>query len=115
MSKPPRPQATAFMEALLNALDSETPVGPFVPTAFRVLAPVKVDATSKAGGVLSASSPWQAKLPPLALQQLLDIGIGSAKSSDLGYPTRCCHRCCLGPRWGGKHQLKDIQRSFHHP
>ncbi|CAK9005243.1 Septin-type G domain-containing protein [Durusdinium trenchii] len=33
--------AAAFLEALLNALDQEAPVGPFVPLAFRVLAPVK--------------------------------------------------------------------------
>ena len=34
-------EAAAFLEALLNALDQEAPVGPFVPLAFRVLAPVK--------------------------------------------------------------------------
>ncbi|CAK9024734.1 unnamed protein product [Durusdinium trenchii] len=53
-------QAAAFLEALLNALDQEAPVGPFVPLAFRVLAPVKVEAAKGA----------RAKLPPLALQQL---------------------------------------------
>ena len=35
-------EATRFVEALLNALDEEAPVGPYVPTAFRVLAPVQV-------------------------------------------------------------------------
>eukprot|EP00435_Cladocopium_sp_Y103_P050147 s1976_g15.t1 len=53
-------QAAAFLEALLSALDQEAPVGPFVPMAFRVLAPVKVE-SAKAS---------RAKLPPLALQQL---------------------------------------------
>ena len=34
-------QAASFLEALLLALDEEAPVGPYVPAAFRVLAPVK--------------------------------------------------------------------------
>ena len=34
-------QAAGFLEALLAALDDEAVVGPFVPMAFRVLAPVK--------------------------------------------------------------------------
>ncbi|CAL1168734.1 unnamed protein product [Cladocopium goreaui] len=53
-------QAAGFLEALLAALDDEAVVGPFVPMAFRVLAPVKVE-SAKAS---------RAKLPPLALQQL---------------------------------------------
>lgn len=53
-------QAASFLEALLKALDDDAVVGPFVPMAFRVLAPVKVE-SAKAS---------RAKLPPLALQQL---------------------------------------------
>jgi len=53
-------QATGFVEALLTALDEEAPVGPYVPTAFRVLAPVQVESAKGS----------RAKLPPLALQQL---------------------------------------------
>ncbi|CAJ1351133.1 unnamed protein product [Effrenium voratum] len=54
-------QAASFLEALLGALDKESSaVGPFVPTAFRVLAPAKVEATMSS----------KAKLAPLALQQL---------------------------------------------
>ncbi|CAE6948565.1 mms19, partial [Symbiodinium sp. KB8] len=53
-------QAGSFLEALLLALDEEAPVGPYVPEAFRVLAPVKVD-SSKQG---------RDALPPIALQQL---------------------------------------------
>ena len=34
-------EAGSFLEALLLALDEEAPVGPYVPEAFRVLAPVK--------------------------------------------------------------------------
>ena len=34
-------KAAGFLEALLAALDDEAVVGPFVPMAFRVLAPVK--------------------------------------------------------------------------
>ncbi|CAE7383012.1 unnamed protein product [Symbiodinium sp. CCMP2456] len=53
-------QAGSFLEALLLALDEEAPVGPYVPEAFRVLAPVKVD----------SSKPGRDALPPIALQQL---------------------------------------------
>ncbi|CAE7452833.1 mms19 [Symbiodinium natans] len=53
-------QAGSFLEALLQALDEEAPVGPHVPAAFRVLAPVKVDPAKQA----------RATLPPIALQQL---------------------------------------------
>ncbi|CAE7390142.1 mms19, partial [Symbiodinium pilosum] len=53
-------QAGSFLEALLQALDEEAPVGPHVPAAFRVLAPVKVDAGKTA----------RVALPPIALQQL---------------------------------------------
>ena len=35
-------EAASFLEALLKALDDDAVVGPFVPMAFRVLAPVKV-------------------------------------------------------------------------
>ena len=40
----PSQQASNFLEALLKSLDQEAPVGPFVPMAFRVLAPVKARA-----------------------------------------------------------------------
>jgi hypothetical protein len=52
-------KAAGFLEALLAALDDEAVVGPFVPMAFRVLAPVKAQGLISGNALEMAIFQWE--------------------------------------------------------